>query len=435
MRKRIGLLGCALLLLAACNDDKDMFDVPVPAETISFQPVSGGAVMRYALPDDTGICAVKVCYRNERDEEVTILGTPYADSVVLTGFDAPRRDVPVRISVTDNNNVESEPIERTFNTLASCPYAFIDSVKVEESWNGLNIVSSYTGKITGIVDVYRVGINPFSKKLDTLYIRNFTIAAGTVKNFVSIATEDEESTIVLKTGDGKGNHVRTLVVPGVKNHSTQQYPRQKLSVTDPGEMSYEYKGVADDSPYRASYFGIEYLTDGDLKGKIRKERGKNAHYYTYVTKVNGNGSYVQVELEEPQVIASVRLYGVLRDLDAIMSAGDLFAGNYIDRLPCKVRVDASDDGERWETIASFEQQKDGNGDCWGRTTSLGWDVTVETYDKTDPYYAEIVAVISDLKYKYLRVYSLDHFTTWTFSGDNTGDRISYHELEVYVQKD
>ena len=424
-----------MLLLAACNDDKDMFDVPVPAETISFQPVSGGAVMRYALPDDTGICAVKVCYRNERDEEVTILGTPYADSVVLTGFDAPRRDVPVRISVTDNNNVESEPIERTFNTLASCPYAFIDSVKVEESWNGLNIVSSYTGKITGIVDVYRVGINPFSKKLDTLYIRNFTIAAGTVKNFVSIATEDEESTIVLKTGDGKGNHVRTLVVPGVKNHSTQQYPRQKLSVTDPGEMSYEYKGVADDSPYRASYFGIEYLTDGDLKGKIRKERGKNAHYYTYVTKVNGNGSYVQVELEEPQVIASVRLYGVLRDLDAIMSAGDLFAGNYIDRLPCKVRVDASDDGERWETIASFEQQKDGYGDCWGRTTSLGWDVTVETYDKTDPYYAEIVAAISDLKYKYLRVYSLDHFTTWTFSGDNTGDRISYHELEVYVQKD
>ena len=95
--------------------------------------------------------------------------------------------------------------------MASCPYAFIDSVKVEESWNGLNIVSSYTGKITGIVDVYRVGINPFSKKLDTLYIRNFTIAAGTVKNFVSIATEDEESTIVLKTGDGKGNHVRTLV--------------------------------------------------------------------------------------------------------------------------------------------------------------------------------------------------------------------------------
>ena len=431
--KKIGLLGCALLLLAACNDDKDMFDVPVPAETISFKPVSGGAVMRYALPDNTGICAVKVCYRNERNEEVTILGTAYADSVVLTGFDAPHQNVPVRISVTDNNNVESEAIERTFNTLASCPYAFVDSVKVENSWNGFNIVSSYTGEVTGIVDVFRVGINPFSKKMDTLYIQNFTITAGEMKKFLTFDADAEESTIVLKTGDGKGNHVRTAVFPGVRQHATQQYPRQKLIVTDPEEKSYEYEGTVEDSPFMATNFGIKYLTDGDLKGKIRKEKGSR-FYCTYVTKAEGNGSFVQVELEEAQVIAAIRLYGVLRDPDMSMSAGVLFSGNYIDRLPCKVRVDASSDGEQWETVASFEQQKDGNGECWGRHSALGWDSTPETYDLMDPCYAEIVAEICDTKYKYLRVYSLDHFTTWTHSGNNTADYISYHELEVYVPK-
>ena len=434
MRKRIGLLGCALLLLAACNDDKDMFDMPVPAETISFKPVSGGAVMRYALPENTGICAVKVCYRNERDEEVTILGTPYADSVVLTGFNAPRQNVPVPISLTDNNNVESESIERTFNTLASCPYAFIDSVKVEDSWNGLNIISSYTGEIAGIVDVYRVGINPFSKKLDTLYIKNFTITAGEVKNFLAFDTEDEESTIVLKTEDGKGNHVRTAVFPGVKQLATQQYPRQKLTVTDPGNTSYEYEGETNPPTY-ATAFGIKYLTDGDVKGKIRREKGNRNYYYTYITKPNGNGSFVQVELEEPQVIAAVRLYGVLGESDWGMTAGELFDYNYIDRLPCKVRVDVSNDGEYWETLATFEQRKDGNGDCWGEHTRLGFNVSVESYDRADPYYAEIVAEICDMKYKYLRVYALDHFTTWTMLGNNVADYISYHELEVYVQKD
>ena len=37
----------ALCCLWACKDDEAVFDMPVPEEGISFEPTTGGTIMRY----------------------------------------------------------------------------------------------------------------------------------------------------------------------------------------------------------------------------------------------------------------------------------------------------------------------------------------------------------------------------------------------------
>lgn len=441
MKKYIGILAVFFVVLAACKEDKVVFDVPVPEEGIRFEPVSGGAIMHYTLPKNTDICAICARYENDRGEEVTMLGTPFVDSILLTGFNAPATNVPVRLTVTDNNNVESAPVMRTFNTLASAPFAFIDSVEVFGSWGGFYVESSYTGDVSGIVDVYYVGENPYTKEIDTLFIQNFSIQAGQVTTNIALENGAEETTLVLKTEDSKGNYVRTKVVPGLRKYDMELYPGDKWKLSDPGNFSDEYQGGNDNPSYNyCTMFGLEFLKDGDKTGSRRLERGEwNEYYYTYLTKTDGGSySYVQVEFDEPQVVASVRLYGIVKNR-ALMD--DFFGGYVSDYLPCHVKILASNDpdlpDEQWVELADFVQSDDANSEgCWGNHELINTS-NMDDYKNVEPYYANVVCAVEATAYKYIRVVSLDHFRTYTESAEmygNTEDRISYHELEVYVQK-
>lgn len=432
--KYIGMLACLFWVLAACKDDDVFFDASVPAESLRFEAIGGGAVMHYTLPDDTDICAICARYVNERGEDVTILGTPFVDSIVLTGFNAPRMNVPVSITVTDNNNIESVPVERTFNTLASAPYAFIDSVMVSSSWGGFNIESSFTGTASGRVDVYRVGKNPFTKEIDTLYIRNFAIQSGDVRNFFSVDGDEEETTIVLRTEDGNGNFVRSAVFAGLQKYNMEQYPRENMVLSDPGNSSYEFDGEPSPANNYTTGFGIKYLNDGDKTGVSVVASNNDENYFTYMTVEDPIEPYVQVELSEPHVIAVVRLYTKIRNLAFF----DYFNGYDFDYLPCHIKVVASNDPslpmEEWDVLAELEQPRGIRDGSWGDHPSVS--ITEPSgYDNIDPVYAELACDMVETEYRYLRVITLDHFQTSTSIYGNVGNRISYHELEVYVQKD
>ena len=424
--------------LWACKDDKVVFDAPVPGDAIAFEPASGGAIMRYTLPQNTDICGICAHYVDEQGEEVTIVGTAFADSVLLTGFHAPQEHVPVSITVLDNNNVESASIERTFSTLASAPYAFMDSIQVISTWGGVRIEASYTGTASGIVDVYRVGTNPFTKEIDTLYVTNFSITAGDMSNFLSIESEGDETTVVLRSEDGNGNFVRSVIFSGLTQFAIEQYPQEKLAISDPGGYSYEYEGEPDMAHGWFTAVGIQYLIDGDTKGtRCAEKRGEygSDYYYTYVTNANACGSYVQLALEEPRVIGTVRVYASLCPYDA----GDHFDSNYDDRLPNHVRILASNDPdlpmEEWAEIGEFYQNREGTSGNWTDDIPyFGFEgPTLEQVNEAEPVYAEAVCEVSETEYQYLRVVAVDHFSTWHMVGDNIADYVSYHELEVYVK--
>ncbi len=178
MTKKIGLLLLIGLAFLACKDDEAVFDVPVPEDGLRFEAVNGGAIMHYTIPENSAICAICARYVNCWGEEVLVKASPYVDTLSLPGFHAPMKDVPVSVFVTDNNDVPSPAVQRTFSTLASAPYSFMDSVEVVSSWDGVRIQSSYTGEVEGIVDVYHVGISPTTQQTDTLFIKNFAIAEG-----------------------------------------------------------------------------------------------------------------------------------------------------------------------------------------------------------------------------------------------------------------
>lgn len=418
--------------LAACQEEVAVFETSVPADGIIFVPVSGGAVMRYAIPENTDICALRVRYLNDRGEEMMKDGSIYTDSLLLSGFNAPQSEVTVRITVVDHNNVESEPLERTFSTFPSVAYAFADSIKVEDVWDGMMLKANYDGMPAGeMVDVFRVGINPFTKKQDTLYLANCKIAR-TVNQFVKVDMDkgEEESTIVVKTVDANGYYVRTRVFPGIKNLATEQYPRTNLAVSDPGGYS-EERGASNDYQV-AGKLGIAYLIDGDLKGEGRLGTGYN--FCTYMTKPDAAGSYVVLTLKEPQVIASVRLYAMLHDAENTYPRPVV---NMEDYLPSHVKVFGSNDMEQWDELAEFFQPNNSDyQDMWSYHRVIG-SLTQENLDRADPMFMTLTCPVVDMKYKHVKVQCLDHFdySTYNESYRNQRNVFTYQELEVYVQKD
>ena len=436
MIRRILLISFLFCGLWACEDDDVVFDAPVPEEGMRFEPVPGGAVMYYTLPDDSDVAAVYARYVNERGEEVKVAGTPFVDSIALTGFHAPHTDVPVRITVADNNDVESAPVELTFSTLASCPYAFIDSVEVVSSWNGFLMRYNYSGTPSGIVDIYRVGVNPYTQEIDTLYMDNMTIASGEQSSYITLETDDELTTIVLRTEDGQGNFVRTAVFPDLSQHKMAQYPSGNLALSDPGNFSFEDEGTPD--PITA--LGIKYLTDGDTKGANLAGQDPLQRYCTYVTNGDGRGSYVQVELADPQVIASVRIYAIIEGspLDGFTLTAPPFNMNYRDFLPSHVRVLASNDPslptEEWVQLGEMYQNPNVETGSWMEYDPTPVNDPAE-FDNLEPRSVDVTCDYSETEYKYLRVVSDDHFNTTPGMFGNTVHYISYHELEVYVKAD
>ncbi len=417
---------------AACEDDAAVFDASVPAEGITFVPVSGGAVMRYALPKNTDIYAVRVRYVNEQGEEQMKDGSVYGDSLVLSGFNAPRQEVAARITVVDRNNVESDPRECTLSTLPSAAFAVADSIRVENVWNGLMLKANYEGMPAGEgIDIFRVGINPFTKERDTLFLSNCKVAQR-LNQFVQVESEEDENTIVVKTVDANGYYVRTRVFTGVKILATEPYPRTKLAVSDPGNFS-EERGSSDDWSV-AGQLGIKYLIDGDVKGYGRLKNRELNDFYTYMTKADSKNSYVVLTLAEPKVIANVRLYAMLRT-----NSGNLPdpVVNQEDYLPSHVKVFGSNDMEHWDELADFYQPIDSEYEnIWSCHSSIG-DLTEDNLNRADPVFMTLTCPTDGTEYKYVKVQCLDHFdySTWNDQFRNFRNIFTYQELEVYVQKD
>lgn len=414
--------------LAACEDDAAVFETPVPAEGITFAPRSGGAVMRYTLPKNTDIYAIRVRYRNEQGEELIKDGSVYADSLVLSGFNAPQREVAARITVMDPNNVESELLERTFSTLPSVAYAFADSIKVESVWDGVMLKATYEGMPAGeMVDVFQVGINPFTKEQDTLFLANCKIDQK-LNQFVKVEAGKSENTIVVRTVDVNGYYVRTRVFSGLENLATEQYPRTDLKPSDPGNFSVE-RPESSTVYMDGGKLGVEYLVDGDVKGEGRMIK-KSYDFYTYLTKSDAKNSYVILALKEPRIIASVRLYAPLRD---VMNTFPDPITNIADYLPSHVKVFGSNDQKQWDELAEFKQLPTEQ-DNWSYHKGLA-SLTQEEFDHADPVFMLLTCPVSDKKYQYVKVQCLEHFDLSVPMFKNTKDIFTYQELEVYVQKE
>ena len=414
--------------LFACDDDETRLDVSIPEDSIWFTPVNGGAVMHYNIPGPTDIYAVRARYTDAQGKMMEVSSSVFVDTLSLLGFNEARENVPVEIVFTNKNNVESEPIHRTFSTLVSGPYAFLDNVEIEEAWNGVYLRSNYTGEVTGLVNVYYVGLNAYTQKMDTLFADHMTITSGESEQFFEINFDDEENTVIVEAEDYRGYIAHKRIWKGIKGYASEQLPASEFEVTDPGNWSLE-------DPTQK--LGIQYLTDGDIKGATRLANGKSAEFFTYCTKNGAMGSYVLVDMKQSRVAASVRLYLFFSMNDAGIYTYGPFNQNYNDRLPCDIKIYASNDANDdagWVLLGNYytnPNEPAANG--WGNSY-VGPLKTKEQMDAIDPRYCEVVFKLSEDTYRFLKVQVDDVFnTTPIFS--NMNENVSYHELEVYVKKE
>ena len=425
--KQIWIFIC-LFILGACSDDEKFLDVSVSESAITFEAVNGGAVMRYDIPASTNIYIVQARYTDAQGQEIKVSSSVFLDSLELMGFNEERQNVPVEITFKDKNNVESEPMRMTFNTLSSVPYMFLDSVRVESGWNGVTVSYNFnpSGNVSGLANVFYVGTNAYTQETDTLFVDDFVIEKGTNEVFFPVDFEYEENTIIVRTEDYRGYNAHTRQWDNVRSYASEQLPSSEFVLEDPEGWSQEDE---------TARLGMQYLTDGDKNGRILLENSDTYDCgFTYLTNAGGaDGSYVLVDMKTARVPASVRLYGMFQ-LDGIYLPEPLYY-NYRDCLPCSIKVYASNDQTEWVELGSYNQNPTitpAAGE-WG-STYRGSIASIEQLEALDPMYCEITCKLQDSPYRYLKVEVNDTFDTNPGVFGNEAGYVSYHELEVYVEK-
>ena len=391
------------------------------------EAVNGGAMMRYNLTEPSDIYLVRARYTDAQGQEMMVSASVYQDTLELMGFNEARQNVPVEVTFLDKNNVESAPMRMTFNTLSSVPYMFLDSVRIDAGWNGVTLSYDFnpSSEATGLVNVFYVGTNAYTQEEDTLYVSNFMIEKGSNEVFIPINFDYEENSVVVRAEDYRGYNARTRVWEGVRSYASEQLPTSEFVLEDPDGWSWELE------EYK---LGLQYLTDGDKNGKVVLEySGSGDVGYTYYTRAGGrDGSYVLIDMQEERVPASVKIYGMYKLQNKYLPM--LMYYNYIDCLPCSLTLYASNDKEEWVQMGSYWQSPTVTPTSGWGWYFIGFINTVEQLESVDPMCCEIVCRLQDTPYRYLKLEVNDTFNTNPGMFGNESGFVTYHELEVYVEK-
>lgn len=428
--------------LFACNDDESTFSINIPEDAFLFKPMPGGAMMHYKLPDDSDIFALNIRYTNAQGKEVLKVGSYVGDSLLVDGFNEARQNVPARITFVNNSNEESAPLNVTFDTQDSAPYAFFKELEVSPSWDGFQVIYNTPEIVTGMVHVFYMGTNPKTQKEDTILLKSFPINKGGDTLQFALQQVREKNTVIIRTDDFRGYRVRQEVWKDVEAYFTENLPMTKDNYND-GGLSLE----RDDAKT-----GVKYLFDGERKGLDRlryvlKDPSNKDECYTYVAGPYALGKPVIIDLKEEKVPAYIRIYSMLPMSGTFnYSSGAIYSvwsGFYYDKLPCDITIYAGND-------------KDPNADSWVRMGALSESPSLNRADRwTHPYelytavvksegelkaaneiYVDVKFVASPKKYRYIKMVVNDTYDSATTSRNtNSGDYFTMQELEVYVKKD
>ena len=449
MEKYKWILLFLLVSLFACNDDDNAgFELSMEELKVSFEPVAGGAMMKYTLPDNDEVFGMNVRYKDFRGEPVLKSCGYGGDSLLLDGFVQECKGIKASLTLVNRSKEESEPREITFDTKDSAPWAFFngDNLEVSPSWNGFRIVYKPSEIATGMAHVFYLGINPKTQKEDTILLQSFPIlASGDTMSF-TVQQEKLENTVIVRTEDFRGYRVKQQIYPKVDAFRTEKWKMTVDDCTFPVGMF----AITDDK----ALVGPQYLFDGELKGKERmiglgsfEAGGRNAvvQYGAFVAGPNAFNRGIILDLREEKTPAWVRMY-CLYPIKATHPASNeqalarVWLGSYVDKLPCKVRVSGSNDGINWVQLGALNQNPSAETmkEWWAyKTTQTALQVmTMEALEAADPIYVDIELPPSENTYRYLQFIVDDTFDSTRIGiNTNTQNYFTLQELEVYVKKE
>ncbi|MBQ9668396.1 MAG: DUF4959 domain-containing protein [Prevotella sp.] len=453
------LMACALW---SCSDDEETFESGLTPNAFSFKPVTGGAIMYYQLPDDPEVTGLYVRYNDAFGQPVTRSASTANDSLLLTGFNEAKSNVPAQVYVQRRDRTESTPIPVSFSTEDSGPVAFMKSVQVLSNWEGFTLMYSTPDFSEGLVNVFYLGVDPQTGGPDTVLISSFTLEDATVDETINFKVKQQvdKPTVILRTEDFRGNRISEKSFEGVEFLEQAMMPSSEFDFycAVAMEEEYEYSGS---NYYFHQHIGPDVLFDGDILGaKAIEYNGLS----TFVAGPNACGPDpfpMYIDCRKERTIAGVRMYNALYADCTQQDYQWNGSWGHAVMMPCDVTLYAAyDDGDTtplaeknmealdWKRVSFFYQDPDlANAARWCPWTfpNAGWEAgftTVEEMEAHGPEYMEMVvsAAGQGNGYRYMKIVVNNTFNAagdpW-IAGDchNDAHMITFTELEVYTKKD
>lgn len=418
----VGLL--ALALTACSSEDDKTFGVTPDAASVTFTPRSGGAVMRYQLPNNLDIQSIRVRYTDAQGKEDIVEGSYLNDSLTLKGFNEAQAEVPAYISYVNRQGDISEETPTTFSTKDSGPCAFFKEAKVESAWNGVEL--SYNlpdADMKGFAHIFYIGTDPTTNHPDTILAKTINLQQGQNSNFIKFEQEMGDYDIIVRTEDFRGYFVQSKEWKGIKSYQTEKFPENQLKVTCTSSIENDDEKL-----------GVQYLTDGDDRG-YRAAQGNYGEYYTFVMGPFGVNKHIDIDLGQAKILASVRIYAQCKVKETYDD--DMFNYDYPNLLPNEVTVYGANDGGNWKKIGYYYEAGDVESGQWWSTNGLVIRPGELSYDDLtkipSPVFLDIAFKISDDSYRYIRVEpnSIFKHNLWM---PNRQQYVTMQELEVYTKK-
>ena len=463
MIRKLLLLAAVGMGLWACNDDDEIgFDVPVDFQTISFEPVPGGAVMHYKLPDNLEIFGVRARYANAYGEMLTKDGTYLVDTMMLGGFTEPQTAVPVTLSFFNSEFVESEPVEMTFSTEASATVAVFDSLTVNPFWGGFNVTYRTPETVDGTIHVFYIGTNPSTQQLDSILMGSYPIMEGGDTLNFEIAQDVDQLDVVVRTDDYEGHRVKMEIYRDV--------PALLMDTLAPEEFTFRFTGEIQE---REEYgLGTQYLFDGKKRGdgfRSHYSIGESNVFDTFVAGPEAFGERFIFDLGSPKVPAALYGYAFLNfrvdfpDIPSYVWPGDevdmyiggVWRGTYHSRLPSKLKVYGTNEDPETVDLAScallYRLDDEPNYvdwlDSWCKNTNwyLGEGqnfsaVTDDVFNAADPIVLRMVCNYTGEAFRYLILVVEDTYYSNRWGNDypdgyeeNADEYVTFDEIEVLVK--
>ena len=446
------LLGC--IWWTSCSDDDSDFETAINNNMFRFTPVSGGAMMYYNLSDPC-VYKVKVTYVDEFGKPVYKIADYAADSLLLDGFYKQQRGVPLWVSFLNKNEKESKVLECTFDTDPSMLYACFESMKVEPSWTGLKLSYDLSGRAEGLLSVYFVGINPYTKLQDTIFLKNFPLKTGGDVKILNIDDSQRKSeyTVMVTSEDNRKRIIHKQIFAKVEG--VEVVKLQPKEFHDPFGLSNE-KPYDNTNYTRPGAKGRAYAIDGDTKGTTGMKYyrgGRTTPTYSFLAGPNAlyrgnNKPFFILEMNEVVMPGELRLYCRLKDNG---TRDRDFPSNYYECLPCNVQVygwigdadcdpsDQDQNEDKWEWLGSYEQDPyndELSSNRWFMPNNKFMTAltSLAAFEMASPVFLSIEFPYSQETYKYFKLEFRDTYREFYNRWTNPNDYVTFQEVELYGKK-
>ena len=468
MTQKILFFLLILVAFVACkDDDENGFDVPVEFRKISFDPVPGGAVMRYKLPDNMNIFGVRARYKDAYGRQLVKEGTYLTDTLLLNGFAEARTNEPVQLTFLNNNLKESAPLEKTFSTQDAATVALFEHLTVNPFWGGFNVTYTSPAIVEGTVHIFYVGINPTTKQEDNILVGSFPILEGGDTLNFELKQALDELKVVVRTDDFEGNQVKMQIYEGIDALAMEMLSPDQFTFSFPPALQIE------DEPHE---IGVKYLFDGKKKGaNYRKnyQRGDNYKFGTFVAGPNAFGERFVIDFGTPKIPAMLRGDAFLYhgrdypyanpnypDPTKDMFVCTLWTAVYTSRLASKIKVYGTNaenpstaplsectllyslnDEPGWTNFyrnawCRFSDYQQGPND----RSSAFKDKDDKTFEAADPISLDMKCNYLGKAFRYVFFIIEDTYMSHRWSNnypygyeDNANEYITFDELEVFVK--